>query len=110
MAPATGVEATQHGEPPLYSSPSPLAGEGWGGGYVASLTPTPALPHLGGGRSISGDGFLDERDLLGDELHRPVAASGDDRVGVDAEQVVERPAEALHLVELVGHLVALLVG
>ena len=43
-------------------------------------------------------------------LHRPIGRRVDDRVGIDAEQVVQRPAEALDLVELVGHLLAALVG
>src|ERR1700685_3775292 len=36
-----------------HSARSPLAGEGWGGGYgrATSPTPTPTLPRKGGGRN-----------------------------------------------------------
>src|SRR5207249_1968381 len=54
--------------------------------------------------------FLDDRRILGDQLDRPIALRGDDRLRIDAEQMIQRPAETLDLVELVRHLAAGLVG
>src|SRR5262249_52078723 len=59
-------------------SPSPLVGEGWGGGVlhsaIESITPTPALPHKRGGRN-------DRLTLLPFAARRPMAvfAAGEPR-------------------------------
>src|SRR3954462_9558673 len=56
------------------------------------------------------DRLLNDRHVLGNELDWPVGRGRHHRVRVDAEQVVQRPAEALDLVELVRHPLAELVG
>src|SRR5437763_3854907 len=43
--------------------------------------------------------LFDERCFLCDQLDRAVTSGGDERVGVDAQQVIERAAEAFDLVE-----------
>src|SRR5581483_8531330 len=47
---ANRVNARGMDQPDAPLAPSPLVGEGWGGGSKHSLTPTPALPPQGGGR------------------------------------------------------------
>src|SRR5690606_29630040 len=54
--------------------------------------------------------FLDNWGLFRDELDWAVAGRVDDRGGIDTEEMEQRRAEAFDLVEVVGDLLAELVG
>src|SRR5690242_17747894 len=56
------------------------------------------------------DRFADDGGFFRDQFHGAVVGGVDDGVRVDAEQVIQRVAEAFYFVERIGDLFALAVG